>query len=75
MNVDMNGMRPSQDLRIKIILLFIFAVTVAISLPAQEKQVGEIADEFELFNVRTGEPVRLTDFEGSVVVLDFFFYW
>ena len=68
-------MKPSQNRWSVRILLVIFALTVAISLPAQEKQVGEIADGFELFNVRTGEPVRLTDFEGSVVVLDFVFYW
>jgi hypothetical protein len=42
---------------------------------AQEKQVGDVADDFELVNVLTGEPVRLTDFEGSIVFLDFFFYW
>ncbi len=42
---------------------------------AQQKQVGEVADDFELVNVMTDEPVRLSDFEGSVVVLDFFSYW
>ena len=42
---------------------------------AQEKQVGEIADDFELTNVKTGEKFRLSDLEGSIVVLDFFSYW
>jgi hypothetical protein len=42
---------------------------------AQEKQVGDVADDFELVNVMTGDPVRLSDFEGSIVLLDFFFYW
>ena len=44
-------------------------------LHGQEKRVGEVADDFELTNVLTGEPVRLSDLGGSVVVLDFFFYW
>ena len=42
---------------------------------AQEKQVGKIADDFELTNVKTGEKFRLSDLEGSIVVLDFFSYW
>ena len=42
---------------------------------AQEKQVGDVADDFELVNVMTGDPVRLSDYEGSIVLLDFFFYW
>ena len=42
---------------------------------AQEKQVGEIADDFELANVKTGEKFRLSDLKGSIIVLDFFSYW
>ena len=42
---------------------------------AQQKQVGDVATDFQLINVMTEEPVRLSDFEGSVVVLDFFSYW
>ena len=42
---------------------------------AAEKSVGDTADNFVLTNVRTGEPVQLNDFEGSIIVLDFFSYW
>ena len=42
---------------------------------AQEKQVGEIANDFEVTNVKTGEKFRLSDLKGSIVVLDFFSYW
>lgn len=42
---------------------------------AQEKRVGDVAEDFELVNAMNDEPVRLSDFEGSVVVLDFFSYW
>ena len=44
-------------------------------LQGQVKQVGDVADDFVLTNVLTGEPFRLSDHEGSVVVLDFFSYW
>ena len=58
----------------------ILAIVVGLALSgfetqAQEKQVGEIADDFELTNVKTGKKFRLSDLEGSIVVLDFFSYW
>ncbi len=40
-----------------------------------QKRLGDLAEPFELKNVRTGETVRLDDFKGSIVVLDFFSYW
>ena len=56
--------------------LAILALSLVVSTAnAQEKQVGDSAEDFKLVNVMTGEPVRLTDFEGSIVFLDFFFYW
>ncbi len=42
---------------------------------AQEKQVGEIVDDFEMTNVKTSEKFWLSDLEGSIVVLDFFSHW
>ena len=42
---------------------------------AQEKQVGGLADPFTLTNIVNEEPFDLNDLEGSIVVLDFFFYW
>ena len=60
------------------------AVTIAVvmwmaatDLQAQSnrKTVGEVADLFELTNIRTDEPFNLSDAEGSIILLDFFFYW
>lgn len=50
---------------------FLFAFQIF----SQEKQVGDLADDFTLTNVKTGEVLSLRDFEGSIVLLDFFFYW
>lgn len=36
---------------------------------------GTISADFTLIDRRTGETVSLSDFEGQVVVLDFFAYW
>jgi cytochrome oxidase Cu insertion factor (SCO1/SenC/PrrC family) len=49
----------------------------ATDLQAQSnrKTVGEVADLFELTNIRTDEPFNLSDAEGSIILLDFFFYW
>ena len=61
-------------------LTAILAIGVGLALSgftaqAQEKQVGKIADDFEMTNVKTGEKFRLSDLKGSIVVLDFFSYW
>ena len=42
---------------------------------AQIVKVGQVADDFEITNRETGEPLRLSDYEGHVVVLDFFAWW
>ena len=42
---------------------------------AQQKNVGDLADDFELIDVPTGQTVKLSDFAGSIIVLDFFSYW
>jgi len=66
-----------KSLRKRILFLTILAGMSFGSLAgmAQENLIGDIADDFELVNVMTGDPVRLSDFEGSIVLLDFFFYW
>lgn len=61
-------------------LTAILAIGVGLALSgftaqAQEKQVGEIANDFEVTNVKTGKKFRLSDLKGSIVVLDFFSYW
>ena len=42
---------------------------------AQVAKVGQVAEDFEITNRETGEPLRLSDFEGHVIVLDFFAWW
>ncbi len=44
-------------------------------LEAQPFPKGSITENFTLTDRRTGEPVSLKDFEGYVVVLDFFAFW
>ena len=39
---------------------------------AQVAKVGDAAEDFEITNRETGEPLKLSDYEGHVVVLDFF---
>lgn len=41
----------------------------------QLKEVGDIAEDFEVPAYPSGESLRLSDYQGSVIVLDFFFYW
>lgn len=43
--------------------------------PAQPFVPGDVSPNFTLPNFESGKKVNLTDFEGSVIVLDFFAYW
>jgi subtilisin-like proprotein convertase family protein/thiol-disulfide isomerase/thioredoxin len=53
------------------------AVLIALTYPAvgQMVDVGGIARNFTVTERRTGQPIHLYDYAGSVVVLDFFAYW
>ncbi|MDE0821999.1 MAG: redoxin domain-containing protein, partial [Opitutales bacterium] len=37
--------------------------------------VGEIATDFTIKNHATGEDLKLSDYAGQIVVLDFFAWW
>jgi thiol-disulfide isomerase/thioredoxin len=41
----------------------------------QQKMAGKPAPEIDTTDLNTGKPVRLADFRGKVVVLDFWGYW
>jgi hypothetical protein len=51
------------------------AITMAPNLSAQLKEVGDIGSDFTIQNLGASGTLQLSDFEGSIVVLDFFFYW
>ena len=38
-------------------------------------QVGEVIEDFSLIDRATGKPMRLADFSGKIVVLDWFAWW
>ncbi len=42
---------------------------------AQVAKVGDVVEDFEITNRETGELLRLSGYEGHVVVLDFFAWW
>lgn len=52
----------------------VFAATVRVPVMAAIR-VGEIAPDFTLPEWTTRSPVRLHDFAGQIVLLDFFVYW
>jgi thiol-disulfide isomerase/thioredoxin len=43
--------------------------------PAQQQMIGRAAPEIEATDLDTGQAVKLADFRGKVVVLDFWGYW
>ena len=57
-------------------VLVIFGLALGQALgQAQPVKVGEVSDDFEITNRETGEPLKLSDYDGHVVVLDFFAWW
>lgn len=71
-------MKPRPNARPLFFLPLAFAAGLlasTASASAQLKEVGDIADDFEVPRLGGGEPIRLGDHAGSVIVLDFFFYW
>ena len=58
------------------IMALLCALAVFMSPETQaQARLGDIAEPFTLVDIRTGEPVSLTDLKGSVILLDFFSYW
>lgn len=47
-------------------------LTRTLALPVR---VGDISPNFTVVNRLTGQPLRLYDYSGKIVVLDFFAYW
>lgn len=59
------------------LLLAVSFVGASANVEAQStiKRVGDVAENFVLTDAITGESVELEDYSGSIVLLDFFFYW
>ena len=56
--------------------LLTFSVLLGQALgQAQSVKVGEVAEDFEITNRETGDPLKLSDYDGHIVVLDFFAWW
>ena len=56
--------------------LLTFSLLLGQSLgQAQSVKVGEVAEDFEITNRETGDPLKLSDYEGHIIVLDFFAWW
>lgn len=57
------------------ILCALGLLTFAWNGVAQYVREGEIAREFSLAEYRTNNPIRLSDFSESILVIDFFRWW
>jgi thiol-disulfide isomerase/thioredoxin len=51
------------------------ARALRVRAPLQQRMAGKPAPEIDATDLDTGKPVRLADFRGKVVVLDFWGYW
>ena len=61
--------------KMSVLSAFLFWGAMDANAQAPRKQVGDIAEDFKLTDVLSGESTQLHDYSGSIVLLDFFFYW
>ncbi|RKX34361.1 MAG: hypothetical protein DRP71_07365 [Verrucomicrobia bacterium] len=66
--------RPLSKIAVCCLGLLIWALP-GIQLNGQPFSEGSISGNFSLKDRRTGATVSLSDFEGQIIVLDFFAYW
>ena len=59
-------------MKVYVTVLLILIVSTA---TAQVVRVGEVSRDFELTNRIDQSPIKLSDYEGHVIVLDFFAWW
>lgn len=62
-------------LLLRLSLLLLSSVTPLAAADGPNYAVGDTVANFTLVNRATGQPVSLHDFEGKVVLLDFFAWW
>lgn len=56
-------------------LLVAWLMAPAVPASSQAIRVGDVAPDFTVVDHATGATLRMTDFAGKVLVLDFFAYW
>lgn len=77
-SVTPSRVRPwGTSLRVGLLALWIgLAGCVSKDILAQSTyREGDIIEDFTLVNRATGEPLRLSDFEGNIIFLEWFAWW
>jgi len=79
MHVTSHFKHPRSIARTAVACLALLLSATATITPAMAqsnlKSVGDIAEPFELTDIRTDAPFHLNELEGTIILLDFFFYW
>ena len=53
----------------------LMAALIPVAVCAQPTSTGEIAREFSVVGFDDGKVIRMSDFDGQILILDFFAYW
>jgi hypothetical protein len=60
---------------IRVALFSLLAWTSGPLAQAQRYQPGDVVEDFTLINRATGNPIRLSDYAGKIVFLEWFAWW
>ena len=60
---------------IRAVLLGLIVWTGSSLAQAQRYQPGDVVEDFTLINRATGNPLRLSDYAGKIIFLEWFAWW
>ena len=65
----------NSQIRLRVALFALLGWASGSFAQAQRYQPGDIVEDFTLINRATGSPIRLSDYAGKIVFLEWFAWW
>jgi len=72
---DLNRLGPRHETALVVLVFLIFCFFPTNIVAQTMYRAGDQIEDFTLTNRDTGEPLRLSDFDGKIVFLEWFAWW
>ena len=66
---------PRIQSMIRLVLFGLIALSAVPLAQAQRYNTGDVVEDFTLINRATGTPLRLSDYAGKIISLEWFAWW